>query len=85
MSSNLQVNDEFMNRKLESQEIYGSVSIVILKRGQVMSIKDYRIHKWNVNLKIQAAHSPTNLFTTTYRLQLFRLLLKTVFEIFYIT
>lgn len=66
MSSNLQVNDEFMNRKLESQEIYGSVSIVILKRGQVMSIKDYRIHKWNVNLKIQVAHSPTNLFTTTY-------------------
>lgn len=51
-----------MNRKLESQEIYGSVSIVILKRGQVMSIKDYRIHKWNVNLKIQAAHSPTDTY-----------------------
>lgn len=51
-----------MNRKLESQEIYGSASIVILKRGQVMSIKDYRIHKWNVNLKIQAAHSPTDIY-----------------------
>lgn len=50
-----------MNRKLESQEIYGSVSIVILKRGQVMSIKDYRIHKWNVNLKIQA-RSPTDIY-----------------------
>lgn len=62
MSSNLQVNDAFMNRKLESQEIYGSASIVILKRGQVMSIKDYRIHKWNVNLKIQAAHSPTEIY-----------------------
>lgn len=79
MSSNLQVNDEFMNRKLESQEIYGSVSIVIPKRGQVMSIKDYPIHKWNVKLKIQAAHS----FTTSF-IQLFRLLLKTVFEIVYI-
>lgn len=77
MSSNLQVNDAFMNRKLESQEIYGSVSIVILKRGQVMSIKDYRIHKWNVNLKIQAARST---FTTTYKI--FRLLLKTVLRLY---
>lgn len=64
MSSNLQVNDEFMNRKLESQEIYGSVSIVVLKRGQVMSIKDHRIHKRYIKLKIQAAHFPTDLFTT---------------------
>lgn len=53
MSSNLQVNDAFMNRKLESQEIYGSVSIVILKRGQVMSIKDYRTSKYR-----QHAHQP---------------------------
>lgn len=76
MSSNLQVNDAFMNRKLESQEIYGSVSIVILKRGQVMSIKDYRIHKWNVNLKIQAAHSPTGIYNY---IQNFQVTLKNSF------
>lgn len=76
MSSNLQVNDAFMNRKLESQEIYGSVSIVILKRGQVMSIKDYRIHKWNVNLKIQAARSPTDIYNY---IQNFRVTLKNSF------
>lgn len=76
MSSNLQVNDAFMNRKLESQEIYGSVSIVILKRGQVMSIKDYRIHKWNVNLKIQAAHSPTSIYNY---IQNFQVTLKNSF------